>query len=223
MSTIENINSRIPTYSNKKKAELKNWHKLLFLSPIIFIVLIFKANDWYSLYRLSHYGEKTWAKITKVALDGVRDEYDIYNVQLVYKVEGSICVAYTTASVNNRYVINPLDIPLFPEQEYEITYDKENCERYSVDLSKPNVATIILYLKDVSMIIAKLENTSNIESMCIAREIFRNFGFDGLAYLYFYDEYVIENLKHNKQNFPKFWNSKKVKEIIAKCKSKSNY
>lgn len=203
----------------KKKAELKSWHKLLFLSPIIIILLIFKGNDWYRSYRLLNYGEKTWAKVTRVSLNGVRDVFENNNVELSYKVGDSLYWAYTMASVNHRYAINPLDIPIFPNQEYKITYDKENPDRYQVDLSKPNVNTIILYLNDVSKVISKLENISLSQSMCIAHEIFRNFGFDGLAYLYFYDEYLVENLKHNKQNFPEFWNNPKVREIIAKCKS----
>lgn len=223
MNSIEKRNSRTNQVNDKlkfkKKATLKSWHKLLFLSPILIILLIFKGNDWYSSYRLSNYGEKTWAKVIRVSLNGVRDEFENNNVELSYWVADSLYFAYTTASVNYRFAINPLNIPLFPEQEYEITFDKENPNRYAVDLSKPDIKTIILYLTDISKVISTLEKTSVNQSECIASEIFRNFGFEGIAHLYFYNEYLVENFKYNKNNFSEFWNKPQIREIVAKCKS----
>ena len=71
--------------SIKKKVELKLWHKLLFLSPIFIIVLLFKGNEWYRNYMLSNYGKETTAKITFVSLTGVHDQFEIDNVAFNFK------------------------------------------------------------------------------------------------------------------------------------------
>lgn len=204
----------------KRPKYLKTWHKLLFLSPIILILFIFKGYEYYTEYQLKHFGVHTWAKITKVSLSGVRDEFENNNIEFVFTVNDTDYWGYTMQKTNYRYAINDLDIPIFLNQQYQLTYVKDQPSIYKINFSKPHVNTVLLYLNDVSKIIQHIEHCDSLQSWCIAYAIFQQYRFEGIAQLYFYDEYVVENFKHNKNTFAKFWQSPPIKAIIKKCLEK---
>lgn len=201
----------------KQKKVLKGWHKLLFLSPILLILFIFKGYEYYTEYQLKHFGVHTWAKVTKVSLSGIRNEFECNNIEFVFTVNDTDYLGYTMQKTNYRYTISDLDIPVFPNQEYRLTYLKDNPSINQIDFSKPNIKTILMYLNDVSKIVQSIEQCDSLQSMCIAYSIFKQFRFEGIAQLYFYDEYMVENFKYNKNTFAKFWNSPFVISIKRKC------
>lgn len=201
----------------KQTKVLKGWHKLLFLSPILIILFVFKGYEYYTEYKLKHFGVDTWAKITRVSLSGVRDEFENNNIEFLFTVNDSDYFGYTMQKNNYRYVINDLDIPIFPNQQYQLTYVKDHPSIYKINFSKPNVNTILMYLNDVSKIIQHLEHCDSLQSWCIAYAIFKQYQFEGIAQLYFYDEYTVENFRHNENTFTKFWQSPTVRAIVKNC------
>ncbi|NSW44204.1 MAG: hypothetical protein HPY79_00020 [Bacteroidales bacterium] len=201
----------------KQQNVLKGWHKLLFLSPILLILFIYKGYDYYIDYKLKYNGVNTWAKVTRISLSGIRDEFENNNIEFTYRINDSTYFGYTMQTTNHRYVISDLDIPIFPGQEYQLTYVKDNPSICQINFSKPNVKTVLMYLNDISKIIRHIEHCDSLQSWCIAYSVFKQHQFEGLAQLYFYDEYTVENFKHNKDTFTKFWQSSDIKAIKNKC------
>jgi hypothetical protein len=203
----------------KPEFQLKTWHKLVFLSPIFLIILLFKGNDWYRAYMLKANKDSTWATITKVTLTGVKDAFDTENVVYSYTVGDSIFTEHVSVPVNHRYVIGSLDLPLFPNQRYRVYYASNKPHISEINLSVPDSQTIRNYINEASYLIGQILSESSEErTKCIAQKIYDKFGYDGLAYIFFYDEYVVENFKHNSQTFKTFWNSNEVMQIISSCK-----
>lgn len=205
-------------HTRKPEFQLKTWHKLVFLSPIFLIILLFKGNDWYRAYMLKAFKDSTWATITKVTLAGVRDAFDTENVAYSYTVGDSTYTSFVSVPVNHRYVIGNLNLPLFTNQRYRVYYASNKPHISKIDLSMPDSLTIQKYINEASYLIGQILSESNLNrTQCIAKMIFDKFAFDGLAYIFFYDEYVVENFKHNSQTFKTFWNSNEVKQIINSC------
>ncbi len=202
----------------KPEFRLKTWHKLVFLSPIFLIILLFKVNDWYRSYMLKVYKDSTWATITKVSLAGVRDAFDIENVAYSYKVGDSTYTSSVSVPVNHRFVIGSLNLPLFTNQRYRVYYASNKPHISEINLSAPDSLTIQKYIDEASYLIGQILSESRMErTKCIAQKLYQKFGFDALAYIFFYDEYVVENFKHNAHTFKTFWNSNEVKQIIESC------
>lgn len=206
----------------KKKTELKLWHKLLFLSPILIIVLIFKGNEWYRNYKLSNNGIETTANISFVSLTGVRDQFDIENIAFTFNYHNSIITGYGIAETNNNYVLLPNGMPLMVNDEFKVKYVNDNPDIYKVDFSRPEISTIINYLKNTTDTLKKINNlinsnVQNINYFCLSKNIYYKFGIDGLATIIFYNENIVENFKHNSITFNKFISKKEFKELLKKC------
>lgn len=206
----------------KKKTELKLWHKLLFLSPILIIVLIFKGNEWYKNYKLANNGIETTAKISAISLSGVRDQFDIENVAFTFIYHNSIITGYSIAETNNNYVLLPNGMPLMVNDEFKVKYVTDNTDLYEINFSKPELSTIINYIKNTSDTLKKIKNLlnnniQNVDFFCLSKNIYNKFGTDGLATIIFYNENIAENFKHNSITFKKFISKKEFKELLNKC------
>lgn len=207
----------------KKKIELKLWHKLLFLSPIFIIVLIFKANEWYRNYMLSNYGKETTAKIIFVSLTGVHDQFEIDNVAFCFKCSDSLITGYTSVETNDNYVLLPNKMPLLVNDEYTVKYVCNNHDIFEINFSKPTVQTLINYIKITSDTLMKLkyfENSILQKNKCfnLAKLIYFKYGTDGLATILFWNESFAENFKNNSITYNKFIAEKSFKELLEKCK-----
>jgi hypothetical protein len=204
--------------NNKKDVKIKWWHKLIFLSPIFLIAILFKANDWYNAYLLSNYKDSTWAEITKVTLSGARESFDIENVEFRYTVNDSTYISYVSVPINYRFVISDINLPVFSGQKYKLYYSFKKPSICKIDFTQPDTFTIVLFIKDVSNIVKYiLQNVSIEQAYCIALSIYTKYKYNGLAYLYFHDEYLVENFAYNSFTFQKFWNSPEIKSIINNC------
>ncbi|HOU98388.1 MAG TPA: hypothetical protein PLP65_06040 [Bacteroidales bacterium] len=199
---------------------LKWWHKLLFLSPILLILFIYKGVEWYNEYQLTNNSEETWATVTRVSLGGIRDEFDSDNIEFQYVVEGETYFGYGSERVNEHFVFNKYDLPIFPNHRYRLKYVKNKPTIYKIKFEQPDIKTILSYLNDVSQIIINKEKINHNIAYCIARNVFKKFGFDGLAQFYFHDAYMVDNFKHNSSSFHSFWTSAKVQEIKKHCEKK---
>lgn len=204
--------------SQNKGFQLKWWHKLIFLSPIIAIALIFKGNEWYESYMLNTYKDSTWAVLTIVTLTGVNDAFDTENVRLEYSLNGKTYTKDISVPVNHRYVIGELGLPLMLGQRYKLYFASNKPHISKIDLAQPDSITINSYIREASYIVQTLiKNISFEKAQCITNSIFNQFKYDGLAYIFFNDEYVVENFKHNSQTFSLFWEKPQIKNIIKNC------
>jgi len=207
----------------KPKPEITIWHKLIFLSPILIIIFILRGNQWYVDYRLAHNGIETIATITLVSNVGVRDPVEINNIAFEFSTGDSIYTGYTVAETNNNYAIAKNGLPLSIGDKYIVKFVHNNPGIYKINFYKPSVETILNYINIASDILEKenyfpCNKNQKQFCFCLSLNIFRKFGFDGLAKILFYNESVIENINHNSLTFKRLIGSKDVKEIIAECK-----
>jgi hypothetical protein len=206
----------------KPKPVITIWHKLLFLSPILITLLIFKGNEWYNKYQLSYHGAETMATIKIVSFIGVRDPVEIENVAFEFNTGDSIYTGYTNATTNNNYVIAGNGLPLSVGDEYLIRFVKYNPDIYKIDYDKPSARTMLNYIKTASEILFRLNYFSynkNQQSccFCLSKNIFHKYGFDGLAKILFHNEAIVENLNHNSITFNNLMRNKEVKKIVIEC------
>jgi hypothetical protein len=207
----------------KPKPVITIWHKLIFLSPIFIIILIIKGNQWYVDYQLSYHGIETMATIKTVSSVGVRDPVEIENVAFEFTAGDSIYTGYTIAETNNNYAFAENGLPLSIGDKYVVRFVKNNPEIYKLDFNKPDVQTILHYIKIASEILFKLNYFPLNKNQpgccfCLSTNIFRKYGFDGLAKILFHDESVVENMKYNSITHKKLMENKEVKDLIKKCK-----
>ena len=206
----------------KKQPVLKLWHKLLFLSPILIIIFIYKGNDWYREYQLQHHGAETYAIITKISTGGVRDPFEIENVAFNFSVNNKIYTGFTLAETNNNYAFAGNGLPLFVGDKYKIRYNKEDPEVYITNLTEPDSLTIHFYYNKAVEVLKtqglfKTSSNSDENIRCFVKNIFLKYSYDGLATILFYNEYMAENISHNSLTFKRFMNKKEVKEMIKHC------
>lgn len=211
-----------PGRFNKSKPKIKLWHKLLFLSPVLIIVMIFKGNEWYGNYRLKNNGKSTFAVITYISTSGVRDPLEIDNVAFEYIAGDSVYTGYTIAQTNNSYAFANNGLPLSTGDRYKIIYVSDNPDIYEIDLKEPDPQTLIYYLNQAAKVIGNQKIFSDCKDeeksiACFVQNVFLKFSYDGLATILFYDEYIAENISHNAITFKRFMKKKEVKELIKKC------
>ena len=226
MNSSQINKSPIFNLKNKKKDPvLKLWHKLLFLSPIFIIVIIYKGNEYYKEYRLNTYGKETFAMITKISNAGVRDNFDIENIAFEFKADGNTITGYTQAETNNNYAFASNGLPLSVGDFYKVKYDSLNPELYFTNLSEPDPKTLVYYFNQAAKVIKK-KNIFNdtydpdLSIACFVQNIFIKYNYDGIATILFYDEYIAENFSHNAIKFKNFFDSEEVKLLIEKCSEK---
>jgi hypothetical protein len=210
------------SFKTKNKPEIKAWQKLLFLSPIFIIVLLFKGNDWYKNYQLSKNGVETWATITMVSNIGVRDPVEIENIAFEFKVNYSIITGYSIAETNNNYAFAKNGLPLSIGDKYSLKYVKNHPDNYQLNLSKADSTTINHYIQLASAILEKIDFFPETEfkqqnCTCLANEVYQKFGLDGLSSILFYNESVAENISNNSITFKNLMKKKEVQEIIRNC------
>ena len=208
---------------NKRKPQITIWHKLIFLSPIFVIILIFKGNEWYNNYQLSNNGIETLAKITKVSNVGVRDPVEVENVEFEFKYRNSLVKGYSLAKINGDYAISDNEMPLFIGDEFTLRYVKNNPEIYLINYNNPSKKTIEKYINITSISISNINlyqkgPNQKKQCECLSKNIFQKLGIDGLSSLFFNNELIIENIKHNSITFKNFITKKEVLQIINNCK-----
>ncbi|MBI5539924.1 MAG: hypothetical protein HY951_07695 [Bacteroidia bacterium] len=207
---------------NKKKPQLTIWHKLLFLSPIFAIILIFKVNEWYSEYQLKNNGTDTYATITKISSAGVRDPSEVENVEFSFRYNDSIIFGYTIAKTNSNYALADNGMPLSIGDEFIVKYVIDNPEIYKVNYYKPSKTTIKSYIALTTMSISLLNIFPKSEKQiaqcnCLANKIYEKYGTDGLATIFFNDELVVENIMHNSLAYKNFISKKEITDLIKFC------
>lgn len=208
--------------SGNSKPKLKLWHKLLFLSPILIIILIFKGNEWYKDYRLDKYGKECYATITQISMSGVRDPFEVENIAFEFNVGNSIYIGYAQAETNNHYAFAENGLPLSVGDKYKIRYDFEDPELYRLNLMEPDLKTLTYYFKQAACILRKNDYFTNLKDSersisCFVQNVFMHFGYDGIATILFHEEYLAENISHNAIVYRQFFEKEEVKELIRKC------
>ncbi len=206
----------------KAKPKIKLWHKLLFLSPVFIIVLIYKGNDWHKKDQLANKGKDTFAIITNISNAGIRDPFEIENVAFEFRTGDSIYTGYTQAETNNHYAFANNGLPLFVGDKYKVRYVSDNPAIYEIDLKEPDPQTLIFYFNKTADVLRKLDLFKNCKDTersiaCFVQNVFLKYSYDGLATILFHDEYMAENISHNAIAFKRFLEKKEVKELMKKC------
>ncbi len=223
MNITKRTNKNIIITPKKTEKQVKTWHKILFLSPIFIIILIFKVNDWYRSYLLKKEPQKTYATIVFVTTTGIDSNLDVDNVVIEYKVKDSLYRATLSVPINYRHVIGPINLPILPGQEYEIIYAKSKPEIFDLNLYKPSRKTIDSFISYSIDFVQNYKNVPRRVAICIVKDLLIIYKFSLFSYLYFYDDAWIENFQFNRKSFKSFWKDSVVVSICRKCISDNLY
>jgi len=193
---------------------------------VFIAVIVFKSNEWISDYQLNNYGTKTFAQIKIVSFTGVHDQFEVNNIAYSFSTKDSVVVDFTSQTTNNNYVIADNKMPLYPEQEFEVIYSTKNPMRNKLNFYVPSIKTMCSYINEVSDTLIKLKYFCNqknqkFKTIKLATLIFKNFSFDGLATILFYNENIVENFSHNSYKYSNFISKKEFVKILNEV-SKSN-
>lgn len=221
------IKKRTFTFKEKKiKPTLKLWHKLVFLSPVFIIALLFKYSSWQKEYRLTNKGVATVATITRISFSGIRDVFDIENVEFEFFANNNKYTDYTIATTNTNYIFAGNGMPLSTGDKFRVIYYKDDPSVNECDLFQPDTKTLLSYFDKTREIIDR-NNLFNLQGrtdviFCFTKHIFKKYGIDGLATIYFHDEFLVENFKYNTSEFKNFVQKKEVQAFLRTCGNREN-
>lgn len=202
----------------KKRRSLKTWQKLLWLSPIIIVALLYKGFEWYREYRLDNDGVHTIGRISIAANTGLHNLHTSENIAFSFMAGDFQVNAYAEAPVNNNYAFTPYGMPISAGDEFEVTYLPSDPEIYRIDFSKPGEKTKAGYIFTVASVLCSLEIVKpEISCLCVAEAVWKHYGYDGLASIWFNNEYLAENLTNNAFTFKSLTESEEFKTIIDSC------
>lgn len=225
--TIFNRKGNLPaTVSGSAKEERKNNRYIyLVVAMVLAPALIYLGYRRYQQYRLHSEGKKAIAVITHVMLSGgggsVSGDKCPGNVVFTFSDGVMKHTGCTDVSANYNAVITDNGMPLFPGDKFEMTYLPDNPETNDINFNAPTPETIEKYIERTAVKLSETEPADDAYSnnlyLCFAEEIYATFGIDGLANIFFYDEYWLENLSHNARTYKKMVKSAEYEQVKEKC------
>jgi len=204
----------------KEKVLLSSRIKLLWFSPILIIAVIVKFPDWRRSWLLSNYGQETTATIELCTTGGLRNEFDEMNVLFSFSYKGKQYHGFESCEVNQRYVFNPMGLPIEQGQNYIVLFYPDDPGINRILLDKPMAVNMGSYLFDVADILGQTDEFKSLpplKRLCLAISIFKNFHFDGWANIMFHDEYLFENFSNNGFTYRKMIGSEEFKTKTKNC------
>lgn len=211
-------------YIRKKKqeAQAKEYAKgVRFIGGVILAIIIgvygYKGLNY---WMVSQNTAETLAQVTGLGQN-----------RLHYQFVTGQGIKEETQYVSNAGLIMLSDngMPLSVGDHFELQYNQKHPFFHKIDFEKAGAATLQRYLKTSVMVIKNIyrekwqhlpENKRHQRARCLAALVYRDFGIDGLSYLYFYDEHPLENLSHNSWRWYFFKRGEKYRALQSLCRQK---
>lgn len=123
-------------------------------------------------------------------------------------------------------------LPLKAGDRFSLTYNAGSPGFHEINFDKVAPQTMRRYLgmtaRRLQIIYADewdqlTEGEKNVRSTCLVLLIFKEFGFDGLSKVVFYDVSVLENLSHNTWTWHRLKNSEAYQALRASCEADPSF
>jgi hypothetical protein len=155
-----------------------------------------------------------WAKIT---------EARTRNLSFIFYVDGVPHESTVYVRKSFTEIVVPNGMPVEPGQFFQVkynvdfpNYNKVNFDRYSAEVGERYQQQVFAKLRQAP----KFDLFSDNQLACIILEVYRARGTDGLALLYFFNEPVVENPRHNRMRYALYKKSTDFESLKTSCLQK---
>lgn len=212
----ENLRKR---YNEFKKQEEKEQSKQYLIGIYIFVSIVLLIIVSYSSY-FAWFNNQAYTNSDTVMGHVTFVDYRSFNIKFqtpekLYDLNKNGIRSFEDLNGKNG-------MPLEVGEEFLVVYNKTHPEYFDVLYEPLTRQTFRIYEQITTAKIEKwlVENNYKFEEYranCMFHLIYKEFGVDGLAHMYFYNEPLIENTKHNSWNFETFSNQQAFKNCVNFC------
>ena len=143
---------------------------------------------------------------------------------VAYDVDGEEHIKKISGFRSHFNLLSPNGMPIFKDEQFVLVHRKDNPKRCYVDFDRITPQTMDVYLDLVAPHVweqFKLkEQDTRIE--CISLLTFNNYGIDGLADLFFWEESFLENMSNNSITCGNMVERPDFQEILKQCMIEEN-
>ncbi len=183
-----------------------------FIILVVFGISFFSFDFLYENFKLSSGNtEYTYAKITNA---------NTRNVTYRFYVDGVPFESTSYVKKSFNEIVSKNGLPIEAGQYFKVIYNTDHPEYSKLDFSVYPAEVGESYMHMVYAKLrtnAKFEKYSERDLSCIIMDTYSELRTHGLATLYFYDEPIVENFKHNRLRFYFFIKSQTFESIKSKC------
>jgi hypothetical protein len=203
---------RVKYMQEKQYLETVERASTYFIILLVLGISFFAFDYLYENFKLnSGNTEYTYAKIINA---------NTRNVTYRFYVEGEAFESTSYLKKSFREIVCKNGLPIEVGHYFKVIYNSDHPEYSKLDFfvypAEVGEAYMhLVYAKLRSHV--KFEKYSEKDLSCIIMETYSELGTNGLANLYFYDEPIVENLKHNRLRFYFFIKSQTFESIKLKC------
>jgi len=212
----ENLRKR---YNDLKKQEEKEQSKQYVIGIYIFVSIVLLIIVSYSSY-YAWFNNQAYANSDTVLGHVTFVDYRSFNIKFqtaekLYDLNKNGDRSFEDLNGKNG-------MPLEIGEEFLVVYNKKQPEYFDV-LYKPLTRQTFRIYEQITT--AKIEmwlkennhKYDEYRANCMFHLLFKEFGVDGIAHMYFYNEPLIENTKHNSWNFESFRNQQVFINCVNFC------
>lgn len=212
----ENLRKR---YNDLKKQEEKEQSKQYLIGIYIFVSIVLLIIVSYSSY-YAWFNNQAYANSDTVLGTVTFVDYRSFNIKFqtpekLYDLNKNGDRSFEDLNGKNG-------MPLEVGEEFLVVYNKKNPEYFDVLYEPLTKQTFRIYEQITTAKIEHylMENNYKFEEYranCMFHLLYKEFGVDGLAHMYFYNEPLIENTDHNSWNFESFSNQQAFINCVNFC------
>ena len=136
-----------------------------------------------------------------------------------YEVDGEMYVKKFSGTRSKFFLVATNGMPIFNDEQFVIIYRKENPRRCYINYDKILPQTFDVYQQVLTQPIASQYNLQPTDARieCLTLLVFEQYGLDGLANLFFWQESALENFNHNSWTYESMIEEPEFQKILSNC------
>ncbi len=184
---------------------------LAILIALVFLgTAVYFGKDYYNDWLVNQSPNETLGYISN-------SKVRVYTIK--YTVNNREYVKHLSGKRSRYFLLTPNGMPALIGAEFTVKYNTENPNRCTIVYDEITPKTLRLYVQITKEEAAKSVRLKphQLEVECLILQVFENFGIDGLANLFFWQESFFENMSNNKETFETMQETKEYKNILKNC------
>lgn len=136
-----------------------------------------------------------------------------------YEVDGETYVKKLAGTRGKFLLVSPNGMPVFMEEQFVLVHRTDNPKRCYIDFNRITPLTMDVYLDVVKKPIAQqfALDAEDPRIECVSLLTFNNYGIEGLADLFFWQESFLENVSNNSITCANLVDEPEFQTILAQC------
>jgi len=204
---------RYAEFKRRKEIAQSRAYSQAITSLVAIILLLGAIYFGYSYVNKWYVNQQSQETVCTVVKRGVRHFW------VEYEVDGESYVKKIAGTRSKFFLVSPNGMPVFAEEQFVIVHRTDNPKRCYIDFERITPQTMNIYLDMVSAEVAKQfmmkEDDSRIQ--CLSLLTFNNYGINGLANLFFWQESFLENVSNNSFTCGNLVEESEFQSILSQC------